>query len=271
MKKLILLLLLALPCFAQQGLAPTVITGNLTASSSSCLASNCTTVALLGQQSAVTVQLTGTWSATAQFEISSDNGTTWNAWSGQLQNATSFASSATANGVWQFNTAGYTNFRVRLSAFSSGTVAVTITVDADIPSLANFFANTPGTSDPCQNPGVLKSNVAINISSATTTALVAVSGATAVYVCGFSLTISQVATTANTIAFEQGTGAACAGTPTALTGLYGAGGVTAAAPIVISQSGPGTIFKTAASNGLCALTAIGASGSFQGVLTFVQQ
>lgn len=126
--------------------------------------------------------------------------------------------------------------------------------------------------DPCQSSGVAKSSAKFDITSATTTALVAVSGTTSIYVCGFTFTISQVITTANTFVFEQGTGVACAGAPIALTGLFGAGGITAGAPLVIAAgTGSGTIFKTAASNGLCALTAIGATGDFHGVLTYVQQ
>ena len=125
-------------------------------------------------------------------------------------------------------------------------------------------------ADPCAS-GLAKSQAVINITTATTTSLVAVSGSTVVYVCGFSATISQVITTPNTIQFEYGTGAACTG-PVVMTGLYGGGGVTAGAPITVSYGGAGsTIFKTTASQGVCALTAIGATGSFQGVLTYVQQ
>lgn len=125
-------------------------------------------------------------------------------------------------------------------------------------------------ADPC-NSNVAKSSAAINISSATTTALVPVSGSTAVYVCGFSMSISQVITTANTIKFEYGTGTACASGATSLTGTYGTGGITAGTPIVISQGGSGTVFSAPSANGLCAVTTIGASGSFEGVLTYVQQ
>lgn len=124
--------------------------------------------------------------------------------------------------------------------------------------------------DPCQSAGVTKSSVAINISTATTTQLVAISGTTAIYVCNFSLTISQVITTANTLLFEYGTGSTCGTGTTVLTGLFGAGGVSAAAPIVVTGFGS-TLFKAPAGNALCALTAIGATGSFQGVLTYVQQ
>lgn len=124
--------------------------------------------------------------------------------------------------------------------------------------------------DPCQNPGVLKSSVAINITSATTTQLVAISGSTSIYVCHFDFTISEVVTTPNTLQFEYGTSTNCTGT-NKLTGLYGDKGVTAGDPIVINAGYGGTLFTAPSANGLCALTAIGASGSFQGVLTYVQQ
>ena len=124
--------------------------------------------------------------------------------------------------------------------------------------------------DACAS-GVVKSSVAINITSATTTQLVAISGSTAIYICGFSFTISEVVTTPNTLQFEYGTSTNCTGT-NKLTGLYGGGGVTAGDPIAIAYgNGNATVFSVPASNGLCALTAIGASASFQGVLTYVQQ
>jgi len=142
--------------------------------------------------------------------------------------------------------------------------------NADKALVVELRPDSPGIGvDPCSYANKLSKP--INITSAATTSLVAVSGATTVYVCGFSVTISQVVTTPNTILFEYGTGAACT-SPTALTGIYGGGGVTAAAPITVSYgTGGSTIFASAASNGICALTAIGASGSFQGVLTYVQQ
>lgn len=148
-----------------------------------------------------------------------------------------------------------------------------VTATANVPrcDLAGDMYVTVSGVDPCQSSSVVKTSVPINITSATTTSLVAVSGTTTVYVCGFTVTVSEVITTANTIAFEYGTGATCTG-PVLLTGTFGSGGVTAGAPVPITYGGAGqTIFKGIASNGLCALTAIGASGSFQGVLTYVQQ
>jgi len=125
--------------------------------------------------------------------------------------------------------------------------------------------------DPCQSPNIAKSSVPINLTAAAgTTSLVAVSGATVVYVCGISFTIAPSATTADSILFEYGTGAACTG-PVALTGTFGSGDVTTAAPLVtVNYGGAGTIFKSAASNGVCALTA-GNTINIQGVMTYVQQ
>ena len=125
--------------------------------------------------------------------------------------------------------------------------------------------------DPCQSSAVVKSSVVVNITTATTTALVVPSGSTTIYVCAVALTISQVITTANTFKFIQGTGAACVTAPSDLTGLFGGGGITATSPIVISHIGAGTLFKTNAAGGLCATTIIGLSGNFHGVVTYVQQ
>lgn len=158
--------------------------------------------------------------------------------------------------------------RTTLATDSPGVIALgQTTKSASVP----VTIATDQYVDPCQSPNIAKSSVAISIATATTTSLVGVSGSTTVYVCGFVFTASQVITTANTLVFEYGTGATCT-SPTALTGTLGAGGITAGEPILVHAGNAGqTIFKSAASAGICALTAIGASGSFQGVLTFVQQ
>lgn len=141
-----------------------------------------------------------------------------------------------------------------------------------LQTIVNSGSITAVTSavDPCQASSVPKVSAIINVAAAATTQLVALSGTTIVYVCGFHLTISQVVTTANTLRFVYGTGASC-GTGTAnLTGDFGAGGVTAAPPLVISTGMSGTLFKTIAGQALCIITAIGGSGTFQGVITYVQ-
>jgi hypothetical protein len=169
------------------------------------------------------------------------------------------------NGQWVVPCGGFNQVRMRVSAIGA-TPTVLGTAEASLGQ--NIIG--PSTSDPCSYGAKL--SAPINITSATTTSLIALSGTTSVYVCGFSVSISQVVTTPNTIQFEFGTGAACVTTQTVLTGLFGGGGVTAAAPITISYGGGNnTMFKAPAGNAICAVTAIGASGSFQGVLTYVQQ
>lgn len=125
-------------------------------------------------------------------------------------------------------------------------------------------------TDPCFSTAP-KSSVAINITTATTTQLVAISGTTRIYACDFALTISQVVTTPNTLKFVYGTGSNCGTGTTVLTGLFGDGGVTAAPPLVVASSTIGSVFSTPAGQALCVTTAIGGSASFQGVLTYVQQ
>lgn len=136
-------------------------------------------------------------------------------------------------------------------------------------SLALAQANY--TKDPCQNTNAVKSSVAINITTAATTQLVALSAGLQIYVCEFNLSISQVVTTPNTLKFVNGTGASCGTGQATLSGLYGDGGVTAAQPIVVTSGGGPTVFTVPSGNALCATTAIGATASFQGILTYVQQ
>ena len=135
------------------------------------------------------------------------------------------------------------------------------------------FWVTEGVADPCQEPSVAKSSVAISASSAATAKLVGAISGKAVYVCGFSLSIAPSATAADTAQFEYGTKVSsdCDTDATALTGTYGNGDLTSAAGVAtISNSGPGTIFATPASQEVCIVTA-GTAVSVQGVLTYVQQ
>lgn len=150
-----------------------------------------------------------------------------------------------------------------INAGPVGTGSQRIAVGQDATTVAG------STPDPCSVGN--KSSVIIAVTSATTTSLVAVSGTTAVYVCGFSMSVTDVVTTANIFSFEYGTGAACTGTH-ALTGLYNTGAVTASNPTQYSYGGAGmTIFSAPASNGICMVTTIGATAAFEGVLTYVQQ
>lgn len=134
----------------------------------------------------------------------------------------------------------------------------------------NSPVNTPGVTDPCLNSSVLKTTTAINVTTATTTAIAAVSGTTAVYPCGGVITIDQSATTADTALFEFGTGAACAAPTKTLTGTLGGGVVpttgNSAATVVVLPEMQGS----ASANGFCIVSA-GTTVNIQGYFTYVQQ
>lgn len=71
------------------------------------------------------IQITGTFSATLQFEGTTD-GSTWAAVSVTPSSSTTTVTSATAAGLWTTSTAGLVGLRVRCSAYTSGTAVVTL-------------------------------------------------------------------------------------------------------------------------------------------------
>lgn len=127
-------------------------------------------------------------------------------------------------------------------------------------------------TDPCF--ANLATSASISVVTGATTALVTVSGIKAVYVCGFTLTIAPSAVAADTAKFGYGTGTACAGGVTDLTGAFGTGVTVAssAAPaqVVVYGKGTETIFVAPSGNGLCLVTT-GNTVNVQGVVTYVQQ
>lgn len=141
---------------------------------------------------------------------------------------------------------------VQAQHFSSGTLNV------QLASLATVY-------DPCQNPLILKSSAVINISSATTTELVAAAAGKVVYLCNATLTLNG---TTPSIKFEYGTkvSTACDTGATALTGTY-----APTAGSMLKLSDPGTQFYTPAANELCAVTAGTSTPSWQGHINYVQQ
>lgn len=99
------------------------------------------------------------------------------------------------------------------------------------------------------------SSVAINVSTATTTQLVAISASTLIYVTSFDV----IAGGTGNITFVYGTGASCGTGTTSLTGPYN---LTAQAGIS-KGAGIGTVLKVPAGNALCVTTsaAVQMSGS----------
>jgi hypothetical protein len=132
--------------------------------------------------------------------------------------------------------------------------------NSNITQIGGVSVNT----DPCGSWGVAKQSVVINLASATTTQLVALSAGQTIFICGYNFTMVGAA---ETITFEYGTGASCGTGTTALTGAIADG--TASDISVTYGGGEMTIFSTPSANALCALTT-GTVG-IQGVLTYVQR
>jgi hypothetical protein len=131
--------------------------------------------------------------------------------------------------------------------------------------------NIIGSTDPCQTPGALKLSAPINIVSATTTQLIPLVANQTIYPCGGYVEIASSATTAATIQFEYGTGAACAVGTNVLTGAMGTGTATAGISAeAIEISGGLMNWSIPVQNALCAVTA-GTAVNAQGWITYVQQ
>lgn len=261
-KLLFAVVLLAGSCLAQLQGSPQPITGNLTSASASCLASNCLTIMVPADASTATLQLTGTWSATGQFEVSADAknvndpSATW-----QNINAAPVPSgqqviSATANGVWQADVAGMTAIRIRLSAFSSGTVVAQLSLSYGISQLQSQPV------DPCASAAIDKSSFAVAVSTATTTVIQAGTAGKRVYVCAFA--IFYTSGTTPTAQFEVGSAGNCTG-PTVKTGAMAIPATSGQGPI----AGAGhTLFSGAAGQDMC-LVSTGTTPTYNGWVTFV--
>jgi hypothetical protein len=174
--------------------------------------------------------------------------------------------------AWQCPVWAAMRFRVRASAYGSGAanINITLTQAAIDPSLIVAAAPpvVPGSTDPCQDLSQQKQSTFQNINTATTTALVAPSGTTNIYVCSYVIS-SFSTTTTNTAILENGTGASCATSPTALTNTYS--NSTFTAPVVWTEGYGGTLFATGASQGLCVLSTVGSTPILSVRITYVQQ
>ncbi len=126
-------------------------------------------------------------------------------------------------------------------------------------------------NDPCSNPSNTKASAVVNITSATTTQLVPVSGTTSIYICGGSFSIAPSATSADTATIEYGSGTNCGTGTTALTGAYGAGDLTTATgPLMVNLFSSGVVAVAPSGKALCLLSA-GTAVNIQGIISYVQQ
>lgn len=120
---------------------------NITAAGATCNGTGaCVQQAVATTNGGASVSLSGTFSATLQFEATNAanpydplNAGLWTSIQMTPTSSGTAATSATAPGIWQANVAGLTAIRVRCSAYTSGTVAVVI-------NLSSASARTNGGS-----------------------------------------------------------------------------------------------------------------------------
>ena len=113
-----------------------------TASGSLGALNNAVTLTLNGEAN-VAYQVTGTWSATIVFEASNDNSTWVEIYgyrAGDNVIQTSATNSTISNGVWRCTTSGFAYARLRVSAYTSGSVVVTAVASQNT---SGVFLNFP--------------------------------------------------------------------------------------------------------------------------------
>lgn len=161
---------------------------------------------------------------------------------------------ANANAVRKVN-GFYDNYVVTFT-FSGGTNPT-----LQINETGSAASSPLSPNDPCQSSAFAKQSVPVNISSATTTQLVALSAGLRIYVCGV---YASAAGTSPTMQFEYGTGSTCGTGTTLLTGT-----IAASTTVPLALETGLTNFSAPQGNALCAISG-GTGPSFQGLLTFVQ-
>lgn len=123
MKRTIIVISFLAMALAMQGQTPT----NITAQGSDCATTNaCASLTFAPSNGGVGIDVSGTFSATLQFEVSVD-GTHWRSAAANPAAGGAAVTSTTGAGGWQINVAGMVGVRVRCSSFSSGTAVVTLT------------------------------------------------------------------------------------------------------------------------------------------------
>ena len=124
------------------------------------------------------------------------------------------------------------------------------------------------SADPCSNDQAVKKHAFANITTATTTSLVAVptNPAQAIVVCSVSAQLFST-TTASTVNFVTGTGSTCS-SPTTVTATYtNAAGATAQ----VLLSGGNNVLTVPLASGFCAVSTVGSTPAIAVDVTYVLQ
>ena len=101
------------------------------------------------------LHVTGTWTGTLAFEASGDGGTIWASVNLARLPSGEAVTSATAGGIFHgFTAAGYSNFRVRASAWTSGTATINLRYVSGSDSRAHAVDAQGGLSTTETRPAV---------------------------------------------------------------------------------------------------------------------
>lgn len=228
--------------------------------STTCPGTGCVVVQV-GTSGTIGVQLTGTFVATTQFEKTND-ATNWVSWSVTVNGGTTTVTSATATGYWTGSVAGATAVRVRASAYTSGTVVVTL--NSSPASLASGGAGGPvDATYLTQTPNATLTNE--QALSTLATGLMNVTTTTGV-VTSFAPTDDNVLVGNGTVwalkALADCQGAGKAVTYTAASNTFGCNTITGAAP-----AGSGSELQVRASASTLAAVTNSSFGNVLGVPT----
>ncbi len=206
--------------------------------------------------SAVSLRITGTCTSLAASLQGSNDGTNFTPINiSSIGAARSSAYTIGAPGFWRADTSGFTTARVHITAL---TASCTV-------SMAGTQGAIRASTDPCQDPSIQKSSVAISQSSSTTAAVVAAATGKSIYMCAFHATAVGTNPTV-TVKYGTHTSADCDTGATNLTGAMNPSATVGSIDLVI---GGATVASAPASNQLCLTTA--ATSTVTGVLVYVQQ
>lgn len=207
---------------------------------------------LANGSAAIVVNLNGTFSATVTFEggvNTPDGGITWVAASGTPVGGGSAVTTATGTGQWRFVASGFTNFRVRCSAYTSGRIYATISASPGSAASGGSGSGSGTVSG--------QANGVIPLATGATT----IGAQSHIADSGSLLTLSESITIgANTLTIPSGGTLTCAAGSTCPAGIIPV--QTSSTPSVLySGSYTSGITATGTTNQTCALSSFNNGGS----------
>lgn len=150
--------------------------------------------------------------------------------------------------------------RIKTLLIAVGLLAFSATLSFAQVGPQSTFQLYNGYADPCQSAAAVKLSVPVNVSTATTTQLVAPTSGKKVYACGLRASMMGTLPTA---LFVTGTGSSCGTGTASATGTF-----APTAGSILSLVDGITNFTSPAGSAVC-LTSGGTTPSIQGVFVYV--